>query len=60
MEDNVIVKEVVKVKEVKPKLVKVKVTTPFRFARKDCNSKTKKLPIGVANWMVKKRFGKIL
>jgi len=42
------------------KMVKVKVTHTFRYNKKECNSKTKTLPEGVANWMVGKRYGKIL
>jgi len=61
-------KKSTKDKEVKPvekivpkvKMVKVNVTHPFRFAKKECNSNTKTLPEGVANWMVRKNYGKIL
>jgi len=43
----------------KVKKVKVEITTPFRYARKDRSGITR-LPIDVADWMVTKRFGKIL
>ena len=56
MEDKIVEKKVVK----KVKFVRVKISTPFRFDKKECNDKTKRLPVTVANWMVRKRFGKIL
>ena len=53
--DKVVKKEVIK----RVKTVKVKITTPFRYGKKEHSGITR-LPIDVANWMVNKRFGKRL
>lgn len=60
IESKIVDEESVIKKEDKVKTVQVNITTPFRFARELRDKNTKRLPTDVANWMVKKRFGKII
>jgi len=53
--DKVVKKEVIK----RVKTVKVKITTPFRYDKKEHSGITR-LPVDVAKWMKNNRFGKIL
>ena len=59
-EEFVTEKKVAKKVIPKVKKVKVKITKPFRYAKKWCDKNTKTLPEGVANWMVNHKKGEIL
>jgi len=61
MEKEIVKDKIPKVKKPKEvKKVKVKIYHPFRWNKKLRDSSTKTLPVAVANWMVDKRYGKIL
>jgi len=58
-----VVKEIVEpIEEIVPevKMVKVYISHPFRYAKEWKDNTTKTLPEGVAKWMERKNYGKIL